>query len=102
MEIYIVDQNGENLRIIAESKNPTVIPDGWQEVPSLPDNGKQKWNGTAWDALPPPTKIDQLSETENVASLARKVEDLIDYIENGTPLSSFTKTWESNRKNIRG
>jgi len=46
-------------------------------------------------------KIDSLSQTENLASIARKLEEIIDNIENETPLSTEAKDWMSSRKSIR-
>lgn len=51
---------------------------------------------------PPPTITELLRETESIGVIARKLEEIIDFIENGTPLSLQTKDWVSNRKGIRG
>lgn len=51
---------------------------------------------------PPPTVEELLYETEGMAALAGKIEEIIDYIENGTPLSTQAKDWVATRKTIRG
>ena len=51
---------------------------------------------------PPPTIAELLRETESIGVIARKLEEIIDFIENETPLSLQTKEWVSNRKGIRG
>lgn len=43
----------------------------------------------------------EISHTENPGELARKLEEVIDYIENGTSLSQFTKDWLNTRKEKR-
>ena len=50
---------------------------------------------------PPPTKEELLAKTTRPGGLADRLEEIIDFIENGTPLSVETKTWVSNRKGIR-
>lgn len=48
------------------------------------------------------TNIELIAETESVGVVARKLEEIIDYIENDTPLSTYTKNWLSERKGLRG
>ena len=50
---------------------------------------------------PPPTIAELLAETEGREVIAEKLEEIIDFIENGTPLSAASKTWMSDRKIIR-
>ena len=50
---------------------------------------------------PSPTITDLLMETEKMSVIAEKLEEVIDFIENATPLSQETKDWVSNRKTIR-
>jgi len=42
-----------------------------------------------------------LLPTEDIAIVARKLEDIIDHLENGTPLSTEAKDWMTNRKTMR-
>ena len=51
---------------------------------------------------PEEQKIIDLRATESLGSIARKLEDVIDFIENSTPLPVETKSWMSDRKTIRG
>lgn len=76
-------------------------PTGSVEVQNPPEHGRQKWNGMDYDPLPPPSITELLSKTENIDVIAQKLEEVIDYIENGTPLSSESKAWMSDRKTIR-
>ncbi len=43
-----------------------------------------------------------MSSTESIGVVARKLEEIIDNIENGTALSKITKDWAANRKTLRG
>lgn len=47
-------------------------------------------------------KTEQIAATEDTGVISRKLEELIDNVENGTPLSQETKDWMNNRKAIRG
>ena len=55
------------------------------------------------DPIPPspPTIAELLAETEDLGTIAEKLEEIIDFLENSTPLSQKTKDWMSNRKIIR-
>lgn len=54
---------------------------------------------------PPLTQGELITEalagTEDVAQVARKVEDLIDYIVNGTPLDPALEAWRADRATKR-
>lgn len=55
----------------------------------------------AAQGLPNPEAMKTLKETETLATVARKLEDLIDHIENGAPLSQQAKSWAQLRKTER-
>ena len=46
-------------------------------------------------------KIASLEEHESLDILSRKIEEIIDFIENGKTLSGEVRLWASNRKTIR-
>ena len=53
----------------------------------------------AWEAgAAQRAALAELKETETLKDVSRKLEEVIDYIENGTPLSSQAKDWMSGRK----
>lgn len=49
----------------------------------------------------PITLEDKLAPTEEIKTLARKLEEVIDNIENGVPLSADSRAWMQQRKTIR-
>jgi len=56
----------------------------------------------AVDGLPDAEILEALRESEKPEILARKLEEVIDNIENGAPLSDFAKGWAAERKTERG
>lgn len=46
-------------------------------------------------------KADALTVTEDIEIVANKLEEVIDFIENGTPISQQTKDWLGTRKALR-
>lgn len=67
-----------------------------------PNDGREKWQGDKW-ALPATEKLkDELSETESLARVSRTVEEILDHLENGTPISQHSLAWLTTRKGKRG
>ncbi len=46
-------------------------------------------------------KLKGLVETEDNAILSRKLEEIIDHLENTTPISQESKDWAADRKSLR-
>ena len=73
----------------------------WPEVQDAIDAD----NPPAEYVAPVPTQADLITEalagTETVAQVARKVEDLIDHIVNGTPLDDSVEAWRADRATKR-
>jgi hypothetical protein len=93
------------------TRDKAYLRDGTNiELPGVspPDEGFDQWDGGKWikssvlakrEAMREWTK--EMGATEGVA-LARKVEDLIDFLSDTTGLSAEIKTWHATRKEIRG
>ncbi len=78
------------------------IPDGAVEVETPPHDGRQTWDAAAGAWLPvPPDPLADLVSTEEPATVARKLEEVIEHIETGAPLSSYTVEWFQTRKTAR-
>jgi len=105
-------QNNEVLEIIEADELPPFHPEvasQFEEVDLLVEEGyiRPDSNGVFTAPVPIiPTPEDQklidLRATEDLGTISRKLEDVIDYIENGTPLPAEAKAWMANRKVIRG
>ena len=51
MTTFHIDSDG---RLIRATSDPDVIVEGAVQTTDIaPESGRQKWNGTGWDALPP-------------------------------------------------
>jgi len=79
---------------------------GFKEAPDDVVCGQIKQSdGSFKNPEPPPETLptvkDLLMETESTAVIAEKLEEIIAFIENSTPLSQKTKDWVSNRKKIK-
>lgn len=81
--------------------------EGFEEVPDDVVCGQIKQaNGTFSNPAPVPKTAeellrDALAPTEDIGAVARKVEDIIDHLVNGTPLAQFAKDWAAGRKALR-
>jgi hypothetical protein len=75
-------------------------PKGSIEVDTPPAHGLDTWDGVKWIPHTPELSV-VLAETEGMGVLARKLEEITDNIENGTPLSDYTKDWLQARKDAR-
>lgn len=52
MTVYWVDQNGKFLRATDDKSEV----DGATKVTTPPNSGRDTWNGSSWDAAPPPPR----------------------------------------------
>lgn len=71
MTTFHIDANGNQLR--ATSDPDAVIPGAVTKTQIAPESGKQRWNGTGWDALPVALPEDTALTLEDVERLLRAV-----------------------------
>lgn len=98
----VLDESGDEAEAgrFEEAAIWPKIPADLIEVAVPPQDARQKWNGEKWLARVK-TGAEELEESETLAQIARKLEDVIDHIENGTPLSEYAKSWSTERKTAR-
>jgi len=96
MTEYFVDKDGLYLGGFDGAKPPK----GSVKVDTPPDHGNDTWDGSKWIPHTPDFSV-VMAETETSAVLARKLEEIVDNIENGAGLSQNTKDWLNERKTLR-
>ena len=75
-------------------------PENGTEVPAAPEHGLDTWDGSKWVAHTPNLEF-LMGPSESIDIVARKLEEIIDNVANGTPLSQHTIDWMQNRKDLR-
>ena len=96
MTKYYIDEAGRYLGGFDGAKPP----EGSIEIDAPPTDGRNTWNGTVWVSYEK-NLGENLIETESVSVVARKLEEIIDHIENGAELSQHAIDWMQSRKDMR-
>lgn len=71
MTTFHIDSDG---RLIRATSDPDAVVEGAVETTDIaPESGRQKWNGTGWDALPPVDPADTPSTPDDLIDMLKRL-----------------------------